>query len=281
MILGNTRGDPHDLAVGELYVRQIHVPGDPVQLGAFSALLDGQGSGAGSGSAVVYPALYDETGELLATGPGVTIASGEDPSWRPLRLDVSAVRLAGVPWLGLRASGADNAARLYGLVGTGAVAKTAPAPDLVPADLSAASDSTLDAALFVDTFDAYKVPDVDDASLARLPWTLTQRFLGSAGALSSTRQSAVAGWHGATTDPEQGANAIVRSDGPLAELVGERLRITYRRGTLARSVAVYVHDEQDFPPEVADEDISLARDAFMRLAPLATNSLPVEVAVVA
>jgi hypothetical protein len=126
---------------------------------------------------------------------------------------------------------------------------------------------------------SYVIPtNVPDEYLARLPWDVSQQALGTGGAVATTRQSAVAGWHGRTTDPETGAFCIVRSDGPLAELVGERLRITYRVGTIARSVAVYCHDEQDFG-EAADEDVSLTRRAMLALAPLARDSLPVEVEV--
>lgn len=125
----------------------------------------------------------------------------------------------------------------------------------------------------------WEPPDVDDAALARLPWDGSRRAFSTTGPVSSTRRSATAGWHGKSTDPERGANCIVRSDGPLAELVGERLKVTYRRGTLERAVYLYCHDEADFPAEAAVEDLSLTRRAFMALGPLASDTLPVIVEV--
>lgn len=123
--------------------------------------------------------------------------------------------------------------------------------------------------------------NVPDDYLARLPWDVAQAALGSAGTIAASRQTAVAGWHGTSTDPEAGSFCIVRSDGPLADLVGERVRVTYRVGTLARAVALFCHDEQDFGAAAADEDISLTRRAFMALAPLALDSVTVEVEVLA
>lgn len=282
MILGSTaHGTPHDLSAGELYARQIDMPAGGAHLAAVSALIDGQGPGAASGAATVYPAVYDEAGDLLTVGAGVVIAAGAPVAWRTLRLDVAGLALAGAPWIGLRAAGADNAARLYGVAPGTADAVTAAAVGDAPATLDAAVASTLEAALLADVFAAYTAPVVEDAALARLPWSLAQRFLGVTGAIGSTGQTAVAGWHGSTTDPEQGASCIVRTDGPLAELVGERVLVTARLGTLRRSVALYCHDEQDFGPDAADEDISLSRRAFQSLAPLATDALTVEIEVLA
>lgn len=128
---------------------------------------------------------------------------------------------------------------------------------------------------------AWTIPDVPDDQLARLPWSLSQQAFGSAGPLRTTRRSARAGWHGTSVDPEEGANCIVRSDGLLADLVGERLRVTYRVGTKERVIFVYCHDEQDFPEEAADEDVSLTRAGFRRLAPLALDGITVTIQVLA
>lgn len=127
---------------------------------------------------------------------------------------------------------------------------------------------------------SYTIPtDVPDAYLARLPWDSAQQALGAGGTISTSKQAAAAGWHGPSTDPELGAFCIVRTDGPLANLVGERLRVTYRTGTRARSVVVYCHDELDFGEDGADEDLSLTRRAMLALAPLALDLVPVEVEV--
>lgn len=123
--------------------------------------------------------------------------------------------------------------------------------------------------------------NMPDDYLARLPWDQAQIALGMGGEISASRVPATAGWHGASIDPETGAFCIVRSDGPLASLVGERLRVTYRQGTLARQVVVFCHDLQDFGEQASDEDLSLTRRAMLALAPLALDSITVDVAVMA
>jgi hypothetical protein len=129
---------------------------------------------------------------------------------------------------------------------------------------------------------SYTIPsNVPDGYLASLPWDVSQQALGAGGTISTSRLAATAGWHGPSTDPETGARCIVRTDGPLADLVGERLRITYRSGTRARQVVVYCHDEQDFGDEASEEDLSLTRRAMLALAPLALDSITVEVEVMA
>jgi hypothetical protein len=80
--------------------------------------------------------------------------------------------------------------------------------------------------------------DAADEYLAGLPWDQAQLALGRGAPISTSRRTAVCGWHGPSVDAETGAFAIVRSDGPLAGLVGERLQITYRAGTRERTIAV-------------------------------------------
>lgn len=111
---------------------------------------------------------------------------------------------------------------------------------------------------------------LEDIELSRLPWDQTQAIFAG-GVLRNSRTVAVTGWHGSYLDAEQGAVAIVRSDGPLAALVGERIKVSRDD----RVVYVFVHDEQDFPDELADEDLSLSRRAFLALAPWSTESLQV------
>lgn len=104
---------------------------------------------------------------------------------------------------------------------------------------------------------------MDDAALARLPYIEAQAaFGGGAGVLSS--RTSLVGWHGLRFDREVGSFAIVNPLGPLAALVGERVRVTVGK----RSVCAYVHTDADIV-----EDISLARRLFLTLAPLAETDL--------
>ena len=109
-----------------------------------------------------------------------------------------------------------------------------------------------------------------DEDLASLPFPEAQAAL--AGPPESDAVVASVGWHGTKFDPRLGAYGIVRSDGPLAHLVGERVRITYR----TRSVIVYIHDEGQ---PIAD--LSLTRRTFMALSLLPKDTLRAGVEVVA
>jgi hypothetical protein len=103
--------------------------------------------------------------------------------------------------------------------------------------LPAQTAKTTDLPLAIAAFTPYAPPDsdaVDDDYLATLPWDQTQATFGAAGPLASTREAAVCGWHGRDFDERVGAIALIREDGPLAELVGERLRVTRRVGPSRR-----------------------------------------------
>jgi hypothetical protein len=279
MLLGQTAtGTPTNLPTDEMYAMPVAIPAGQLRVASVSALVDGQGPGVGA--ATIYPAVYDAGGSLIAVGDGVVIPDGDGTAWRTLPLTMPGVAIAESMSIAIRASGPDNAARLYGFAhDVDAVTLSAVAD--APADLSGATPSTREGSLFADVFEAWSAPAVEDAALARLPWSLSQRVLRASGPIASSRRAAVCGWHGPSTDVEQGANAIVRSDGPLADLVGERLQVTYRLGTLRRTVAVYCGDEQAFPGAAAAEDLSLSRRAFMALAPLASDDITVEVQVLA
>jgi hypothetical protein len=123
--------------------------------------------------------------------------------------------------------------------------------------------------------------DATDEYLAGLPWDQAQLALARGAPIGTSRRTAVCGWHGPSVDAETGAFAIVRSDGPLAGLVGERLQITYRAGTRERTIAVYAHDEQGFGQDASDEDLSVTRRGMLALAPLAWDPITVDVAVLA
>jgi hypothetical protein len=113
---------------------------------------------------------------------------------------------------------------------------------------------------------------VDDTALARLPFPTAQRLL--AGPVQ--RGSAVrvhAEWHsnGPDGDAELGSFCMAREDGSLSELIGERLRVSYQ----GRSVIAYCHRGAD-----VDEELSLTRLLFSKLARLDVTALPVTVEVI-
>jgi hypothetical protein len=121
--------------------------------------------------------------------------------------------------------------------------------------------------------------NVDDAYLASLPFDVTQTvFVG--GTVRGSRRTTTAGWFGSNFDPTTGAVAIVRADSALSDLVGERIRATYRAGGQTRTVAVYVQDERAFPDDLT-EDLLLSRRAFFALANLALDDITVIVDVLA
>jgi hypothetical protein len=101
-----------------------------------------------------------------------------------------------------------------------------------------------------------------DEYLGSLPFPEAQTALG--GTVEQQKYVARVGWHHTYFDPRLGSYAIVRSDGPLAHLVGERLKITYR----TRSVYAYVIDEGE-----PAEDLSLTRRTFLALQLLPADEL--------
>jgi hypothetical protein len=114
--------------------------------------------------------------------------------------------------------------------------------------------------------------DVPDEYLATLPFLETQEVFGAGAVLAGSARLAACGWHGTRFDPALGAFALVKRDGALADLVGERLKVT----ATGASVYVYVRAEKDIL-----EDISLTRRAFMVLGPPATERLDAVVEVMA
>lgn len=114
--------------------------------------------------------------------------------------------------------------------------------------------------------------NVTDMDLARLSFYTGQLLLaGSVDARSLV--SASLEWHGtsANGDPEVPSFVMVNTAGPLVDLVGERLRISFG----GRSVYAYCHKAS---PEM-DDDLSVTRQLFLRLATLDTTSLDVSVEV--
>lgn len=119
-------------------------------------------------------------------------------------------------------------------------------------------------------------PDEDDFYYARLPFERAQKVLDTGKTEPRSLRVANLGWHGNRLDQERGSFVIVNSDGPLADLVGERLRITVGRGlAVARCVTAYCHTRATL-----DSDLSVPRRLFLALDQLGDERPEVEVEVI-
>ena len=79
------------------------------------------------------------------------------------------------------------------------------------------------------------------------------------------------GWFGTSVMSERGFFALVNEDGPLTDLIGDRLRVIVG----GRSVYVYVLTSAVLP-----QDLCLARRPFAALAQLAVSELDVSIEVI-
>lgn len=151
--------------------------------------------------------------------------------------------------------------------------------------VSAAPLGGIPFSIYATALEPIRIPsplDVDDDYLSSLPFDLTQRVFGASGPIRGEVNTALAGWYGTAFDASGSrACAVVRTDGPLAGLLGERVAVTVRQGALRRTAYAYVTAQRDFPPEVSDEDILLAARVFLALADQALDSIPVSVQVLA
>lgn len=237
-------------------------------------------SAAANGQQRFRAVLASDAGAVLAVGPEVLVAAGSPAGWVSLPFDPAGLAVAeGACRFGVHGGPTGDLAT-YARQSAGADRYSySVAYGALGASLGAPASTTTGPHLFIlETLDGWVAPDVPDEQLARLPWDAAQRALAVSGPVRASRRSAVASWHGVDTDPERGAFCIARSDGALADLVGERVRVAFRVGTRERAVAVFCHDEQDFPDGLV-EDISLSRRAFLALAPWAMETIPVTVEV--
>lgn len=280
MILGRrTRGaTPVNLAADKIRVTAID-SSVLTNVSHLAAYLDGLGPNAGE--ALIRAVIYDSTDHLIARSDEVAIDTGAAAAWVQFPFsDVPGMLLPiGTHSIGLHVGGVTNCARIY--VDDPGAGGSRQATDTYSNGTAAVlpSPSTLTASLpvILSVFEAWAAPDLEDLLLSRLPWDLTQRVFTSTAPLRNSKTAATAGWHSTALDPEKGAVAIVRTGGPLEDLVGERIRVTRRVGVIERSVSLFVHDELAFPDELLSEDLSLSKTAFLRLAPWSTDELPVVV----
>lgn len=260
---------------------EMPVPPAGSRLVKLAVYLDGLGSGVGS--QVARPVMYNGAfpGTLTAVGSEVVVADGQPPGWVDFRfLDAypSGVEvLSGVNGLGLIFGENTNTIRLYseGTAPNGRY-NVDTYSDGPSASFGAVTVATANLLLQPVYVKDWVRPDVDDLQLSRLPYNETQEAFATTGTVVGELRLATAGWYGTRVDPERGAVAVVRSDGPLADLVGERLKVTSDEGVAPRSVYVYCHSEGVI---AADEDLALPPGLFARLAQLSRDAITVRVEV--
>lgn len=80
------------------------------------------------------------------------------------------------------------------------------------------------------------------------------------------------GWYGSTVNDERGSFAVVNALGPLADLVGDFVNVSYE----GRDVNVYVIGAQASLPD----DLDMTRRAFMQIGFLAREPISAAVAVI-
>jgi hypothetical protein len=115
---------------------------------------------------------------------------------------------------------------------------------------------------------------LEEAQYGRLPYREAQETYGQRDADVKTLRRATAGWHGTAFEPQEGSYALVARDGPLADLVGKRLRVSFMDAIIPRRTFVYVLAAA---PLNEGEDISLTRRPYLALERL--TRVPVEVQV--
>lgn len=253
----------------------------PTRIVKLSLACDGGGGAAPGNFAKLRPVIY-QANALIAVGDEVLVASGDPVRWVDLpflaALPSGIVVGAGTTELGVLVGGDANVLR---------VAQIDPLPpggrwnadtytDGPTNPFGTATSLTANMSIFATASPVW----VERATapmdvIARLGWADAQRLLLSA-ALSSPIYQATAAWHGTVVDPNRGSFAVVRAGGPLASLVGERLKLT-TAGPYPLSCLVYVF--QAVPS--LEQDISLARRAFASLELLARDTVDVKIEVLA
>lgn len=113
------------------------------------------------------------------------------------------------------------------------------------------------------------LPNEPEVLDARLPFPDAQVALDGVPS-SRLTDFHTCGWYGTTLHDERGAFAMVNETGPLADLIGDRLRLRYER----KSVNVYCFGSTDLP-----HDIAITRRAFASLELLAVEEIEVLVEV--
>lgn len=246
-----------------------------------SVLCDGAGGAAPSLRALVRGVVY-QGDALLGVGSEVVVDSGAPFAWRDLPL-LETTRegvsvSAGTIEYGLIVGGDANVLRVAQIdpQSPGGRFNADPYANGPTTVFGSSTPLTANMSIFAtSTVPWVPIPSTPVAEMARLGWDDTQELLLSPTLVSPTYVSDVT-WHGTSVDANRGAFAIVRSDGPLAGLVGSRIQVT-TLGRRPRSALVYVWATV---PSL-DGDISLSRRAFAAIALLAEDSVEAFIEVLA
>lgn len=114
--------------------------------------------------------------------------------------------------------------------------------------------------------------------IARLPFLDAQARFAEGTVVPGTDVTGKVGWHGTKTDIERGSFVLAPPTGRLAYLLGEWLKISVHEGIRPRTVYAYCHSLADLP---TDWDLSLTRRLFLSLDLLTTDSVDVDIQVIA
>lgn len=245
-----------ELVEQKLAVEAAFAPDSTLQIGAtnsgddpWEGALGGVGVVAGAWDAEQMDAWHDlalASADELATSELVLVQGGEPLTWLDLPLTPPTAKPAGDYVLELIIGGNAEAVEVWMDIGPIAFLTYSP---------------------------LHETPDVDDMHLANYGFLEAQAALARGQEpIPGRRKTALAEWHGRALDDEsQGASlAVVQHDGALADLVGQRIRLSAK----SRTVDVYVHNAVDIG---TGSEISLSRRAFAHLAHLATDELRVQV----
>jgi hypothetical protein len=253
----------------------------PTRIVKLSLACDGGGGAAPNNFAKLRPVIY-QGNALIAMGDEVTVASGDPVRWVDLSFLAAfpsgVVVGAGTTELGVIVGGDPNVLRVAQIdpLAPGGRWNADTYTDGATTTFGTATSLTANMSIFATASPVWVERDTAQMDvIARLGWTDAQRLLLSA-TLVSPIFSTTAGWHGTVVDPNRGSFAVVRNGGPLADLVGERLKLT-TVGNNARTCLVYVFQGVSS----LEHDISLARRAFASLELLAKDTVDVKIEVLA
>lgn len=263
---------PVELNADVKYAARFNLP-DAGNVSKASVYLDGLGSGTGAQVARVV--IYDAANVRVGVSEEVTVADGQAAGWVDFSFLGTKGKLAlgvGDYFIAVHGGAFANTIRLFGSDPNGMGGKwnadtySGGASD----PFGAATTVTSDFAAFVTYFKPWVPPDETDLYFSRLPFAGAQKALGSGGPLSKSARPVVVGWHDSFTDPELGSNALVRDGSALAEMLGERVRITSHGTATPKVVYAYIHA---LLPSNADEDLSVTRLLYSRLSTLADDNV--------